>query len=38
MIFYNANLLKQYDIKFNYLDELKEAAKTIYEKSNHKSC
>lgn len=36
VLFYNADLLKQYGIKVpTTLDELKEAAKTIYEKSNH---
>ncbi len=33
---YNADLLKQYGVKVpTTLDELKETAKTIYEKSNH---
>lgn len=36
VLFYNADLLKQYGVKVpTTLDELKEAAKTIYEKSNH---
>ncbi|MDR2977618.1 MAG: extracellular solute-binding protein [Streptococcaceae bacterium] len=35
-LFYNADMLKQYDVKVpTTMDELKEAAKTIYEKSNH---
>ena len=36
VLFYNADLLKEYGVKVpTTLDELKEAAKTIYEKSNH---
>lgn len=36
VLFYNAQLLKEYGIKApNTLEELKEAAKTVYEKSNH---
>ena len=36
VLFYNADILKQYGVKApTTLDELKEAAKTIYEKSNH---
>lgn len=36
VLFYNADLLKQYGVNVpTTLDELKEAAKTIYEKSNH---
>ena len=36
VLFYNADILKQYGVKVpTTLDELKEAAKTIYEKSNH---
>ena len=36
VLFYNADLLKEYGVKVpTTLDELKEAAKAIYEKSNH---
>lgn len=36
VLFYNADLFKEYGVKVpTTLDELKEAAKTIYEKSNH---
>ena len=36
VLFYNADILKQYSVKApTTLDELKEAAKTIYEKSKH---
>jgi multiple sugar transport system substrate-binding protein len=35
-LFYNADMLKQYDVKVpTTMEEFKEAAKTIYEKSNH---
>lgn len=35
MLFYNADLLKEYSVEVpTTLDELKEASKTIYEKSN----
>jgi multiple sugar transport system substrate-binding protein len=35
MLFYNADLLKEYGVEVpTTLDELKEASKTIYEKSN----
>ena len=38
MLFYNADLLKEYGVEVpKTLEELKEASKTIYEKSTKKS-